>query len=269
MFEHKHAHFHLLPSILSPQTSFPLITMSCSAIKHHLSPLSFLICIQRKLRLPIYPPHTRCTCGHRDHDIFGDHAFCCNKGSKKCTHNSIANNFAIILSPARAQAGYIYPNTKLDIKTHLHLCSNPTARPFDISFNPDPTSYHCCPYTTIGTDITITGTTPPPKHCTSEDINQTITANADHHLQMHKRHKLGRINKSATATTPPVKGDDVIGKLFHKNMVLIPITFDPFARFGPMFQSFLTSTDAPPQEPWFTTHCLEKFYRPNAYLMYK
>jgi hypothetical protein len=184
-------------------------------------------------------------------------------------HNCIANDFAIILSPTLAQAGYIYPNTKLDIETHLHLRSDPTAHPFDISFNVDPTSYHCCPYTTIGADITITGTTPPPKCHTSEDIIQTITANADHYLQMHKRHKLGRINKLATTTTPPVRGEDVIGKLFHKNMVLVPITIDPFARFGPMSQSFLTSTDAPPQKPWFTTHRLEKFNRPKANLMYE
>ena len=127
MFEHKRADFHLLPGILSTQTSYPIIGMSQSAIKHRLSPLSFLICIRHKLRLPIYPPNTRCTCGHHDHDVFGDHAFCCDKGSKKRTHNTIATDFAIILSPALAQAGYIYPNTKLDIETHLHLRSDPTA----------------------------------------------------------------------------------------------------------------------------------------------
>ncbi len=59
--------------------------MSQCAIKHRLSPLSFLICIRRKLRLPIYPPNTRCTCGHHNHDVFGNHAFCCGKGSKKRT----------------------------------------------------------------------------------------------------------------------------------------------------------------------------------------
>ena len=269
IFEHKRADFHLLPSILSTQTSYPIIGMSRSAIKHRLSPLSFLICIRRKLRLPIYPPNTRCTCGHHDHDVFGDHAFCCDKGSKKRTHNTIATDFATILSPALAQAGYIYPNTKLDIKTHLHLRSDPTARPFDISFNPNPTPHHCCPYITIGADITITGTTPPPKRQTSEDIIQTITANADHHLQMHERRKLGRTTKPATATTPPVHGDEVIGELYKKNMVLIPITIDPFARFGPMFQSFLTSTESRPQKPWFTTHRNNKFNRPYANLMYE
>ncbi len=52
-------------------------------------------------------------------------------------------------------------------------------------------------------------------------------------------------------------------------MVLIPITIDPFARFGPMFQSFLTSTESRPQEPWFTTHRNNKFNRPYANLMYE
>ena len=95
------------------------------------------------------------------------------------------------------------------------------------------------------------------------------TANAEHHLQMHERHKLGWINKPATATTPPFHGDDVIGKLYHKNMVLIPFTIDPFDQFCPMFQSYLTSTDSLPQAPWLTHHCLEEFNRPYSNLMYK
>jgi hypothetical protein len=52
-------------------------------------------------------------------------------------------------------------------------------------------------------------------------------------------------------------------------MVLIPITIDPVACFGPMFQSFLTSTESRPQEPWFTTHCNNKFNHPYANLMYE
>jgi hypothetical protein len=86
---------------------------------------------------------------------------------------------------------------------------------------------------------------------------------------MHEQHKLGRINKPATATTPPIHGDDVIGELYHKNMVLLPFTIEPFAHFGPMFQSFLISSVSPPQAPWFTTHCLAKFNHRYANLMYK
>ena len=52
-------------------------------------------------------------------------------------------------------------------------------------------------------------------------------------------------------------------------MVLILITIDPFARFGPMFQFFLTSTESLPQEPWFTTRRINKFNRPYANLKYK
>jgi hypothetical protein len=99
-------------------------------------------------------------------------------------------------------------------------------------------------------------------------IIQTITANADHHLEMHEQCKLGCISNPATATSPPVHGDEIIGGLYNKNMVLIPIRIDPFTRFGPMFQSFLTSTDSHPQEPWFTTHRLDKFNRPYTNLMY-
>jgi len=127
MFDHECADFHLLPGIPFTHTSHPFIGMSRSAIKHCLSPLSFLICTRRKLHLPIYPPNTHCTCGHHDHDVFGDHTYCCDKGSKKRTHNTIATDFATILSPVLAQARYIYPNTKLDIETHLHLQSDPTA----------------------------------------------------------------------------------------------------------------------------------------------
>ena len=52
-------------------------------------------------------------------------------------------------------------------------------------------------------------------------------------------------------------------------MVLIPITIDPFAHFGPIFLSFLTSTESHHQEPWFTTHHNNKFNHPYANLMYE
>jgi hypothetical protein len=55
------------------------------------------------------------------------------------------------------QAGYLFPNTPMAVEQLLHLRSNSTARPFNISFSPDPTSCHYCPYTTIGADINITG----------------------------------------------------------------------------------------------------------------
>jgi len=268
MFEHQQDHFHLLPSILSPTTSYPLIAMSRCPIKNRLTPLPFLLSIRRKLRLPIFPNNIPCCCGHKLHDEFGDHAFSCDKGNKKRAHNVIAQDFALALSPALAQAGYIHPNTPLTIEPLIYLRSDPTARPFDISFSPDPTSSHVCPYTTIGADINITGSPPPPKHATTEDILNIITANADNNLQRHERSKLGRMHKPPTNTSPFIHGDTVIGELYHKNMVLIPFTIDPHGRFGPMLQAFLTTSNHPPQKPWRTTHSNTKYHRPNANLMY-
>jgi hypothetical protein len=148
-------------------------------------------------------------------------------------------DFAGALSPALAQAGYLFPNTPMAIEQLFHLRSDSTARPFDISFSPDPTSFHHCPYTTIGADINITG--PPPTPNTyqddAENILNKITANADNNLQQHERGKLGRMHKPSTPNTPFIHGDQVIGELYRKNMVLIPFTIDPWARFGPMLQS--------------------------------
>ncbi len=98
-----------------------------------------------------------CNCGHHNHDIFGDHAFSCLKASKKLAHNIIATGFAKALAPTLTTAGLIQPNTMLDIEPNFYLMSDTTARPFDISFNPNPTGSHLCPFTTIGANITITG----------------------------------------------------------------------------------------------------------------
>jgi hypothetical protein len=94
---------------------------------------------------------------------------------------------------------------------------------------------------------------PPPTPKTyqpdAEDILSKITANADNNLQRHERGKLGRMHTPSTPSTPFIHGDEVIGELYRKNMVLIPFTIDPWARFGPMLQSFLTTTHHPRQKP--------------------
>jgi hypothetical protein len=103
-------------------------------------------------------------------------------------------------------------------------------------------------------DINITRPPLTPKTYQPEDILSTITANADNNLQRHDRGKLGCMHNPSTPTTPFIYGKDVIGKLYQKNMVLIPFTIDPWAQFGPMLQAFLTTTHHPRQKPWQTTH---------------
>jgi len=62
----------------------------------------------------------------------------------------------------------------------------------------------------------------------AEDILNKITANADNNLQRHERSKLGCMHKPSNSTTPFIHGDEVIGELYQKNMVLIPFTIDPY-----------------------------------------
>ena len=120
-------HSHLLPSILTPHTSYPLIDMNRSNPNNRLSNWSFLLATQRKLRLPIYdptnPPH--CSCGIT-HDPWGDHAFRCKKHNKKFAHNYIRDNWASTLQPALALAGYISPTATIQTET-------PFLTPNDIS----------------------------------------------------------------------------------------------------------------------------------------
>jgi hypothetical protein len=86
-----------------------------------------LLSIRRKLRLPIYPNRTPFTCGHHERDIYGDHAFCCERGSKKRAHNIIDMDFAGALSPVLAQSGCLFPNTPMAVKPLFHLRSDSTA----------------------------------------------------------------------------------------------------------------------------------------------
>jgi hypothetical protein len=96
--------------------------------------------------------------------------------------------------------------------------SDPHARPFDLSFNPDPTSppntNHACPYTTIGFDVTIACPPPCPSFDpTSPDVITILTANADSHLQKYEKKKIRRKNKTNKITGTTTTGDTVIGAI--------------------------------------------------------
>ena len=64
-------HTHLLPSILSPTTSYPIAGMSRLQISHQLPPIPFALNMRRKLRLPILPYEFKCQC-NKTYDIYGD-----------------------------------------------------------------------------------------------------------------------------------------------------------------------------------------------------
>ena len=55
-------HLHLLPSLLSPQTSYPLISLCRSQPSHRLPPWIFIPACKRKLRLPLFEPTDKPFC---------------------------------------------------------------------------------------------------------------------------------------------------------------------------------------------------------------
>jgi len=106
-------HTHLLPSILSPTTSYPIAGMSRSQLSHRLPPISFALNMRRKLRLPILPYECKCQC-NKTYDIYGDHPFNCPENHKGRPHNMITNKFSQALAPLLTTANIISPTMNLD-----------------------------------------------------------------------------------------------------------------------------------------------------------
>ena len=144
---------HILPSLLVPQTSYPLVGMS-SIPSNCFKNWNFRYAILRKLRLSIYNPATLllCWCG-KTHDQYGDHTFCCTENNKKMMHHFIWDGWACALQPTLATTGYIRPNAKLETKKANLSRSCSGLFPLDISFDidPDPSSVllHDRPFPTV------------------------------------------------------------------------------------------------------------------------
>ena len=174
--------------------------------------------------------------------------------------------FAHALAPALSTAGYVPPNSTLNLEPLHYLSSDPHSCPFDISFDPYPASppltFHGFTSTTIGGNITISSLSPKISiNPTSQDVLKNITSNAGSNLQKCERRKLGPNNKTDTSTSITIHGDTLIGDLCHQNMPLFPFAIDPLGRFGPLPQLFLFGNHPAPLL-WFPLS------RPNATHMY-
>ena len=260
-------HFHLLPSLLSPQTSYPIIGMCRSLPSNRIANWEFSHAIRRKLRLPLFPPTSKpyCACGTHL-DPFGDHLFQCKRICKIGAHNFIRDGFARALTPALFTAGFLPPGSSIDIEPQLCLPSDPHARPFDLSFDPHPAVpphvHHGCSYSTVGADITISCPPPVPSFDpASPDVIHTVTANAASHLQTYEKRKLGRVNKRNPSTNVVTTGNDLLGDLLTREMLLLPFAIDPFGRFGPLLEHFLFGSHNSPAISFPAS-------KPNATKMY-
>ena len=105
-------HFHLLPSLLSSQTSYPLIIGLGRRNPHNrLLNWQFDTSIKQKLHVPLYPSPTQpiCACGVAINK-FGGHVFKCIHICKvgACFTQTLA------LAPALSTAGYTLPHSTID-----------------------------------------------------------------------------------------------------------------------------------------------------------
>ena len=163
--------------------------MNRSKAQHRLPDWTTLLALRRKLRLPIYNTNNTptCKCG-KQHDCWGDHTFHCKLISNKIAHNIIRDSWALALQLPLSTVGYICSSSILDIEKKNIKTSDITAQPFNISFDPDPTTtdniYTPCPYTTIGADITIAHSPPIASlFDLLDNVISLLTATVNKHLQ--------------------------------------------------------------------------------------
>ena len=253
-------HFHLLPSLLSSQTSYPLIGL-CQSNQHNrtsstgnLTQLSNGNYNSLYTRLPtnqfvLLAPL-----------FFGNHILkCCTSICKIGVHNAIRDGFAHALAPVLSTVGFFPPNSTVDTEPNLYLPSDPHSCPFDFSFTPyypapPPLTSHGCTSHTVGTNITISSLPPKlPLGLNSPYVVQIISANADSHPQKYERKKLDCTNKTNPSTSIITRGDTLIGNLLHRSMLLIP--FVMFGRSASPKLPFRPPPSTTTPVPTFQTKC--------------
>lgn len=158
-------------------------------------------------------------------------------------HNIIVDGWAAALQPALALAGHILPTSTLSTeRANLVECS-PCAKPLDLCFDIDPTPSTSdqppCPYPTIGGDITIAPPIPATPIPDSEDVIETVTAIAATHLQTKERGKYVRPAREDKVTGVKVPGEQVIGQLLDRRIILLAMAIDPHGKWGPAMDWFL------------------------------
>ena len=74
------------------------------------------------------------------------------------------------------------------------------------------------------------------------NIIQYVTVVADSHLQKGEKGKLRRANKTYNDTNITVRGENVLGELIAKMIMLVPFVIDPHERRGHLMQRFILET---------------------------
>ncbi len=257
---------HLLPGVLSPHMSYPLIHMCRSNPSHRLSNPDFIISLKRKLLLPLYSPQSAptCKCG-KTHDIHGLHHFRCQRNSKTFVHNYIATHgLQTPLQSILSTAGIIQPSSTVSTEVTGHIPNQTGLRPFDIEWQPQHglgnSNLTPSPFAIVGADVTITHDPDPLLPTVRPDITN-FTANAVRCHQDAERRKFTTMSNS-TVTPNLVSREEVLATLHSDHKLLQMWSICPHGGMGPMLRKFLLN-DNPHTALTFTDR------RPHATTMYR
>ncbi len=141
VYTHAPEHLHLLSSILSPHTSYPLIAL-CHSNPTCLPPWIFDTCLKRKLCLPLFDTDALpfCPCGWCLNP-YSDHTFQCKHICKIRVHNKICDCLSSIFTPPSPLPATSFKLQNLTLNPCsilLFLSLDLNTCPLNISFNPDP-----------------------------------------------------------------------------------------------------------------------------------
>jgi hypothetical protein len=251
----------LLPSLISPLTSIPLLSLSRRIVANRIPNHHFRILLQRKLRLPILPPslhYTPCICrAHTPLDPFGDHLFSCTNASKTPIHNHLRNTCYHILAKIAPLASLVATPTDIQLEPPNTIPLYPTLRPADIGLQltPTPQNNHDESAPLLALDVTFTHTprTASPHSSDRPDSNNNTN-------KVHDESARQKFNVPHAYA------------LLTHNIILLPFTIDHLGGLGSFATNFLfgepttaiipTASSPPKWTP-------QSFPRnPDAYLLY-
>ena len=219
-----------MPSTLSALTSIPFGQSTRTDHTNHFTTDEFKIFLQRKLRLPLWPPPpTTCTCG-KAIDKYGDHFFTCKQNSKKDLHDRMRDSIYTI---CREAFPLVSNTAQQDVHRELtHVFEKATQmRPGDVVIKHPLNSDHE-PHATTLIDVTII---PPykfkPSITTYEDIASAMKTH--HQTQEHQKFKIDDHAKSNSTS------EELSAELIKKRYRMLPFTIDHQGMLGPIATEFL------------------------------
>jgi hypothetical protein len=256
----------VLPSLLSPLTSIPLLSLSRRIVTNRIPNPYFRLLLQRKLRLPILPSmlhYTPCTCrAHTPLDPYGDHLFSCTNASKTPIHNLLRNTCYHILSKIAPMAKLVTTPTDIQLEPPNIAPLCPTLRPADIGIQLTPDQRNSADTTPplLALDVTFT-------HIPLLTNQSAHATSSDRPVSKNPTHKVHDDSARQKFNVPHAYA------LHAHNIILLPFTIDHLGGLGPFATTFLFGNlhnaiiPAAGPLPTWTPQSFPK--NPDAYLLYR